>query len=76
MDWKDYEEIASALNRLYPDKSPGMPDSELIEKVIALPGFSGEKQLPGKTYLSFIKYRWISIKSGSYEYGDPRENCP
>jgi FeS assembly protein IscX len=78
MNWKDYVEIAEALNKLYPDASPVvMSDSELVEKVIALSGFVGEKQPPKDDYLSFISYRWISIKNAGNEYiPDPRDRCP
>jgi hypothetical protein len=34
----------------------------LIEKVIALPGFVGEKQPPRDIYTSLITNRWIIIK--------------
>jgi FeS assembly protein IscX len=79
MDWKDYVEIAEALNKLYPDASPVvMSDSELIEKVTALSNFAGEKQPPKEDYLSLISYRWIGIKGGgtSSYTPDPRDLCP
>jgi len=65
LDWKDYQKIAEELNKLYPDRSPVvMSDSELIEKVTALPDFDGEKQPPSDMYLSFIANKWILIKDG------------
>ena len=67
-DWKDYQEIAVALNALYPNRSPVvMSRSELMEKVIALPNFGGRKNLsPDDTnlYLSFIANKWILVKDG------------
>ena len=78
LDWENYIEIAMALNKLYPNASPEvMSDSELIEKVTALPDFDGEKQPENDTYLSFISYKWILIKHGSKNYvRDPRDTCP
>jgi hypothetical protein len=68
------------LNKLYPNASPVvMSDTELVEKVVTLPGFVGEKQPPKGDYLSFISYRWIYIKEAgkSPEYiPDPRDLCP
>jgi FeS assembly protein IscX len=76
MDWKDYEEIASALKKLYPDRSPRwMANSELIKKIKALPGFSGKKNGWHEDDLSAITGKW-AIYRGEYEYGDPREYCP
>ena len=72
MDWDDYIEIAEALHKLYPKRSPVvMSDSELIEKVIALPGFTGEKQPPNDRYTTFIANKWIMIKeSGTSSVDD------
>jgi len=65
MEWKDYGEIANALNELYPNRNPVvMENAELIEKITALPGFKGDKQPPNKDYLSFISYKWIMVRSG------------
>ena len=72
MDWEDYGEIAEALYKLYP-KAPliTMSDAELIEKVIALPGFTGEKQPPDDRYPSFILNKWIMVReSGTSSVDD------
>ena len=65
MDWDDYGEIAVALHKLYP-KAPviTMSDAELIEKVISLPGFTGEKVPPSDRYPSFILNKWIIVRDG------------
>jgi len=65
MKWEDYKEIAEALHTLYPSTSPVMmPRAELIEKVIALPGFTGDKQAPDDFYLSAIAKKWILVRDG------------
>jgi len=63
MKWEDYGEIAEALNKLYPKRNPVvMEDSELIEKVIALPGFEGGEKPEKDMYLPFISNKWILIR--------------
>ena len=65
MKWEDYKEIAEALNTMYPGTSPVMmPRSELIEKVIALPGFTGGKIESDDFYLSAIAKKWILVRDG------------
>ena len=80
MDWDDYVEIVEAWNELYPDCSPSeMSEAELIEKIIALPGFFSKKQ-PNKGKLSFIKDRWSFVYHKSREHPgyipDPHDICP
>jgi FeS assembly protein IscX len=66
MDWKNDSDIADALFKAYPSVSPkAIPVPELIEKVAALPGFSGDKQPPSDTYTSLIQYRWMHLKGES-----------
>ena len=63
MKWEDYKEIAEVLNTLYPSTGPVMMSrTELIEKVIGLPGFSGDKNTPDNFYLSAIAKKWILIR--------------
>ncbi|MCL2186335.1 MAG: Fe-S cluster assembly protein IscX [Treponema sp.] len=65
LEWADYIEIAQALNKLYPNRSPvAMSDSELIKLVTALPDFDGEAQPPRDIYLSFIANKWILVRDG------------
>ena len=69
MDWKDSDEIAAALNKKYPRISGDAfttPKEKLIEMVLSLPDFVGEKTPPDKYYLSFIRNRWISLQQPSY----------
>jgi FeS assembly protein IscX len=64
MDWENYTEIAEALHKLYPFANPVMmPHPELIEKVIALPGFTGGNQPLNDLYPSAILKKWIFTKN-------------
>lgn len=65
MDWEDWHEIAKALEEKYPDASISgldMSNSELIEKVLSLPGFIGEKEPEDELDVKFIREEWVSIR--------------
>ena len=63
MNWNDTDDIVRALNTYYPDVSAcKITEAELIEKVLALPGFNGEKQPPADAYKNII-FPWSLSKA-------------
>lgn len=59
--WKDYVEIADALNEAYPDKAlTDMPDDELISLVRSLDDFEDESE-PNEVVLGAIWNRWVFV---------------
>lgn len=59
--WKDYCDIADALNEAYPDMAlTDMPDGELVRLVKSLPDFADDAE-PDETVLSAIWNRWVYV---------------
>lgn len=59
--WKEYVELADALNKAYPDQTlADMEDAELIRLVKALPDFHDDSE-PDETTLMAVMARWISV---------------
>ncbi len=61
LEWKDYCEIADALNEAHPEKAlTDMKDEELISLVKALPDFGAQSE-PTEETLSAIWNRWVYV---------------
>ena len=61
LQWKNYCEIADALNEAYPDKAlKDMENEELIRLVRSLPDFKDAGE-PDETVLSAIWNRWVYV---------------
>ena len=61
LHWKDYCEIADALNEAYPDQAlKDMEDGELIRLVRTLPDFDDAAE-PDEKVLSAIWNRWVFV---------------
>ncbi len=61
LQWKNYCEIADALNEAYPDKAlKDMENEELIRLVKSLPDFDDAGN-PDETVLSAIWNRWVYV---------------
>ena len=59
--WKDYCEIADALNEAYPDQAlTDMKDEELIRLVKTLSDFDDPSD-PDETVLGAIWNRWVYV---------------
>lgn len=59
--WKDYCEIADALNEAYPDQSlTNMKLEELIRLVKSLPDFQDDSE-PDELVLDAIWNRWVYV---------------
>lgn len=59
--WKDYCDIADALNEVYPDMAlTDMPNEELIRLVKSLPEFADDAD-PDETVLGAIWNRWVYV---------------
>jgi len=76
MNWGDYIKIAKALDRQYPDDCPfSMSESELIEKVVVLPDFEGEKEPPDAFCVHRILIEW-KMNRGDEIYVEPYVDSP
>ncbi len=59
--WKDIDEIAYQLFETYPDQDPlqfAFPD--LLNRILKLPGFSGERQASNEARLEAIQMAWLA----------------
>jgi Fe-S-cluster formation regulator IscX/YfhJ len=62
MNWNDHKDIVRALNIHYPNTSAcGTSKEDLIEKVLALPGFEGKMPPPDNFHL--IVFDWSLSKA-------------
>ena len=71
MDWDDWYEIAEALEKKYPNvriSALDMSKSELIEKVLSLPGFIGKKEPENKDCVKWIRNQWVSERMPKTHY--------
>jgi FeS assembly protein IscX len=59
--WKDIDEIAFQLYESCPDQDPlvlSFPD--LLSRILALPGFTGERQYSNEARLEAIQMAWLA----------------
>ena len=74
MNWEDCIAIAEALDKQYLDDCPfSITESELIEKVVALPDFEGENKPLDQIYVRRIHVRWL-IARGDETYVEPYDD--
>jgi len=60
MKWTDTQDIAIALTDRYPDMNPkGVRFTDLMQWVIALPGFDDDPKRCGERILEAIQMAWI-----------------
>ena len=60
MRWTDTFEIVEALQEAHPDVDPAqLRFTDLIEWVLALPGFEDERERCGERILEAIQMTWI-----------------
>jgi FeS assembly protein IscX len=60
MKWTDTQDIAIALTDRYPDTDPKtVRFTDLMQRVIALPGFDDDPKRCGEKILEAIQMAWI-----------------
>ena len=60
MKWTDTQDIAIALTDRYPDMNPkGVRFTDLMQWVMALPGFDDDPKRCGEKILEAIQMAWI-----------------
>jgi len=58
--WKDLDDIAIQLHEKHPDKNPlHLRFTDLLDAVLALPGFTGKREESNEAKLEAIQMAWL-----------------
>jgi FeS assembly protein IscX len=74
MNWKEYNEIATSLEKHYPNSrvdALSLSKDALKKLIISLPGFMGDKDASNADFhIKFIRKEWIAIRMPSTDHWD------